>query len=129
MNLLSGHCFRGLNMLKVKIADLVGEHCVTSDDGQKVYEQIVPRLQSNEEVCLDFVGVSVFASPFFNFAVGQLLKDFTPDRLNSLISVENLTSDGTSVWKRVIQNAKEYYRNPKAKKAFDSTIEEEAEEA
>jgi len=114
-------------MLKLKITDLVGEHCVTSDDGQKVYEQIVPRIKSNEKVCLDFGGVSVFASPFFNFAVGQLLKDFSPDKLNSLISVDNLTSDGTSVWKRVIQNAKEYYQNPKVKKAFDSTIEEEAE--
>lgn len=115
-------------MLKIKISDLVGEHCVTSEDGRKVYEQIVPRLQSNEEVCLDFDGVSVFASPFFNFAIGQLLKDFSPDKLNSLVSVDNLTSDGTSVWKRVVQNAKEYYRNPKAKKAFDSTIEKEAEE-
>jgi len=115
-------------MFKLKIADIVGEHCVTSEDGQKVYDEIVPRLRSNEEVCLDFDGVSVFASPFFNFAVGQLLKNFSPDKLNELLSVDNLTSDGTSVWKRVVQNAKEYYQNPKVKEAFDTTIEKEAEE-
>jgi hypothetical protein len=116
-------------MFKLKIADLVGEHCVTSEDGQKVYDEIVPRLRSNEEVCLDFDGVSVFASPFFNFAVGQLLKDFSSDKLNELLSVDNLIPDGTSVWKRVVQNAKDYYQNPEVKKAFDTTIEEETEEA
>jgi hypothetical protein len=116
-------------MLKLKIADLVGEHCVTSEDGRKVYERIVPKIQSNEKVSLDFDGVSVFASPFFNFAVGQLLKDFSPDKLNKLLSVDNLSPDGSSVWKRVVQNAKEYYRNPRAKEAFDTTIEEETEEA
>lgn len=115
-------------MFKLKIAEIAGEHCVTSEDGQKVYDQIISRLRTNEKMCLDFDGVSVFASPFFNFAVGQLLKDFSPDKLNELLSVANLTPDGTSVWKRVVQNAKEYYRNPKAKEAFDTTIEEEAEE-
>jgi hypothetical protein len=77
---------------------------------------------------LDFDGISVFASPFFNFAIGQLLKDFSPDKLNELLSIINLIPDGTSVLKRVIQNAKEYHQNPRAKKAFEDTIEKEAEE-
>jgi hypothetical protein len=115
-------------MFKLKIANLVGEHCVTSEDGQKVYDQIIPQLRSNKKVCLDFRDVSVFASPFFNFAIGQLLKDFCSDKLNELLTVANLTPDGTSVWKRVVQNSKEYYQNPKAKEAFDTTIEKEAEE-
>jgi len=115
-------------MFKMKISDLVGEHCVTSEDGQKVYNQIVPMLKANKKICLDFDGVNVFASPFFNFAVGQLLKDFSSDKLNDLLTVKNLKTDGFSVWKRVVQNAKEYYQNPKAKEAFDTTIEQEAEE-
>ncbi|MBD2542537.1 STAS-like domain-containing protein [Planktothricoides sp. FACHB-1370] len=28
---------------------------------------------------LDFAGVEIFASPFFNFAIGQLLRDISPD--------------------------------------------------
>ena len=115
-------------MFKLRIFDLVGEHCVTSQDGQKVYNQIVPKLKANKRICLDFDGVNVFASPFFNFAVGQLLRDFRPDKLNQLLTVASLTPDGTSVWKRVVQNAKEYYQNPKIKEAFDTTIEEEAQE-
>jgi hypothetical protein len=115
-------------MFKLKIAEIAGENCVTSEGGQKVYDQIIPRLRSNENVCLDFGSVSIFASPFFNFAIGQLLKDFNPDKLNELLSIVNLTPDGTSVLKRVVQNSREYYQNPKAKKAFDDTIEKEAEE-
>ena len=115
-------------MFNLKISDISGEHCVTSEDGQKVYDQITPKLRSNEKVFLDFGGVSVFASPFFNFAIGQLLKDFSPDKLNELLNVVGLTPDGTLVLKRVVQNASKYYQNKKTKEAFDATIEEEAEE-
>jgi len=126
--LLLAPCFRGLNMFKLKIAEIAGKNCVTSEGGQKVYDQIIPRLRSNENVNLDFDGVSVFASPFFNFAIGQLLKDYSPNKLNELLSIINLTSNGTSVLKRVIQNSREYYQDPRAKKAFDDTIEKEAED-
>ena len=115
-------------MFKLKIAEIAGKNCVTSEGGQKVYDQIIPRLRSNENVNLDFDGVSVFASPFFNFAIGQLLKDYSPNKLNELLSIINLTSNGTSVLKRVIQNSREYYQDPRAKKAFDDTIEKEAED-
>lgn len=115
-------------MFKLKISDIAGEHCVTSEDGQKVYEQIIPKLRSNEKVFLDFSGVSVFASPFFNFSVGQLMRDFTPEKLNELVEVEGLCADGLAVWRKVINNAREYYTNPDKKKAIDQATQKLAEE-
>jgi hypothetical protein len=53
--------------------------------------------------------VKIFASPFFNAAVGQLVKDFKPDSLNRLLKVQNLSPLGQDVLKRVIENAKLYF--------------------
>ena len=114
--------------MKIEIKILVGDSCVTSEDGQHVYDEIYPKLAASESVCLNFSGVRVFASPFFNFAIGQLLKDLEPENLNQLLQVENITSDGMLVWKRVVKNAKEYYKNPERRKAIDEILKQQAED-
>lgn len=115
-------------MINLEIRNFVGERCVTSEDGQRVYEIIHPKLVSGEKVCLDFEGAAIFASPFFNFAIGQLLKDLKPDDLNQLLKVEHLSPDGMLLWRRVVKNAKEYYTNIETKKAVDETLKQQAED-
>jgi len=114
--------------MNVEIKTLVGDSCVTAEDGQRVYDEIYPKLAAGESVCLDFAGVRVFASPFFNFAIGQLLRDLEPDNLNELLKVEKLLPDGVRVWQLVVKNAKEYYRNPEAKEAVDEVLKQQAED-
>jgi len=114
--------------MNVEIKSFVGDSCVTSEDGQRVYDEIYPKLAAGESVCLNFSGVRVFASPFFNFAIGQLLKDLEPENLNQLLKVDNISDDGLLVWQRVVKNAKEYYKNPGAKKAVDETLKQQAED-
>jgi len=114
--------------MKLEIKIFIGERCVTSEDGQHVYEEIHPKLAAGEPVSLDFTGVTVFASPFFNFAIGQLLRDLKPGDLNELLKVEGLLPDGGLVVQRVVKNAKEYYRNPEAKKAVDEILKQQAED-
>lgn len=112
--------------MKLEIRNLVGERCVTSEDGQLVYEEIHPKLAAGEPVSLDFTGVTVFASPFFNFAIGQLLRDLEPDDLNEFLKIEGLLPDGGLVVQRVVKNAKEYYKNPETKKAVDDILKQQA---
>ncbi|WP_292870942.1 STAS-like domain-containing protein [Nostoc sp. LPT] len=38
-----------------------------------MYALVYPELLAEHQVELDFAGVEIFASPFFNFAIGQLL--------------------------------------------------------
>jgi len=114
--------------MKLEIKSLVGERCVTSEDGQRVYDEIYPELSTGKPVSLDFKGVTVFASPFFNFGIGQLLKDLKPEDLNELLKVEGLGPDGALVWQRVVKNAKEYYKNPEAKRIIDEILKEQAED-
>ena len=114
--------------MKLEVKNLVGEHCVTQEDGQRIYDEIFPKLAAGQPVQINFAGVTIFASPFFNFAIGQLLKDLKPEALNKLLEVEGLSSDGALVWQRVVKNAKEYYKNPKARMVVDEILKQQAEE-
>jgi STAS-like domain of unknown function (DUF4325) len=109
-----------------KICDIVGEYAMTADGGQKVYDQIHPLLLGGKVVNLDFGGVKVFASPFFNFAIGQLLKDISASELNQLLKFISLNSDGYSVLERVIANAKRYYSDEQFRNAVDAVMTDKA---
>jgi len=108
----------------ISVMDELGEHCVTVAQGEAIYAMIHPHLANNESVVLDFEGVAVFASPFFNAAIGQLLKDLKPDQLNTLLRIENLEPYGLETMAHVIENSKEYFANPAMRKALDQILTE-----
>lgn len=112
--------------MSYKIYEITGEYATDADSGQQVYDLIHPALLAGNPVELDFSGVSVFASAFFNFAIGQLLKDLSPDILNDLLKITGLSPNGYSILKRVIENAKHYYSDAQYQKAVDTVLEEYA---
>lgn len=95
--------------MRVDVQKIVGDSALTLEDGQNLYELIKPSLENGEKVCLDFSGISLFASLFFNAAVGQLLKDFRPDSLNTLLSIQAISPTGSETMRRSIENAKSFY--------------------
>jgi len=113
--------------MKLDVIAIVGENCITLDDGEKVYALIHTELSAGRAVELDFSGVRVFASPFFNAGIGRLLKDFTSDELNRLVKVSHLNDVGLMVLKRVIENSSRYYNDPDFRKALDEVLMEQAE--
>lgn len=67
----------------VNVFEVIGEYAIAADSGQKLYDQIHPELLDGKSVELDFSGVEIFTSAFFNFAIGQLLRDISTDDLNT----------------------------------------------
>ena len=116
----------GFKAMRYSTIELVGENCLTISDGQNVYDLIHPRLLNGETVELDFAGVKRFASPFFNFAIGQLLSDLKQEDLNRLLKTSNLNPVGVQALDRVLDNAKRYYSDPRYKDAVDEMIQEQA---
>lgn len=114
--------------MEISIIKDIGKNCITLDAGKKLYQLILPRLSAGQDVTLNFEGVTVFASPFFNAAVGHLMKDIDPAMLNKHLHFEKLTDTGFDVLKRVIENAKEYYSNPKAREALNDILKDQSEE-
>lgn len=115
--------------MEINIRDMIGIRCITKDDGQKIYDIIHPELLKNKPVILDFKGVHQFASPFFNFAIGQLLKDLSRDELKRLLEIKNLVPDGRLVVNRVIENASKYHQDVNYRQIVDSILEQQLAEA
>ncbi len=110
--------------MRVHVRDTVGENAITLDDGQAIHDRIKPELAAGRQVDLDFEGVAIFASPFFNAAIGQLLKDLQPDDLNRLLRIQNLNAVGDGLMRRVIENAKRYYASPDYRAAQARILQE-----
>ncbi|MGB0560225.1 MAG: STAS-like domain-containing protein [Spirulinaceae cyanobacterium] len=101
---------------------------MTSEDGQRLYELIYPQLKSAQTVELDFAGVEIFASPFFNFGLGKLFADIPEQDINEHLNLLNLNVLGQDVWECVRENAREYYSNADHRKAVDRVIQDQAEQ-
>ncbi|MEO1401393.1 MAG: STAS-like domain-containing protein [Cyanobacteria bacterium J06635_1] len=113
--------------MTLSVFEITGEYAIASDSGQQLYDRIYPPLQAGQAITLDFNGVNVFASAFFNFAIGQLLRDLAPADLNRLLHIDGLNETGKLLLKRVIDNAKRYYTDPQYQAAVDDTLEEYAQ--
>jgi hypothetical protein len=85
-------------------------------------------LKAGRPVELDFEGVRVFSSPFFNTGVGQLLKDLRAEDLRRLVTIKNITPVGSEVMKLVVENAKRFYSCPDYRAAQIKAIEALSEE-
>ena len=115
--------------MKLSIKDQIGPRCIIKEDGQKIYDAIYGPLLREESVTLDFKGVHQFASPFFNFAIGQLLKDIDEADLRRLLQIENLNQTGLQVVERVMENSTKYYRDKDYRKILDLILERQSKES
>lgn len=107
----------------VRIFDIVGGPlCVSADDGQRVHDKIAPLLQQGQKVVLSFEQVETLISAFLNAAIGQLYGEFPEERIRELVEVRDMDQTDMAVLKRVVDNAKAYFKAPKE---FDQAWKEE----
>lgn len=100
-------------LLKISLYEAVGSSiCVASDDGQKVYQQLKTALDNDRGVSLSFQNVTVLTAAFLNAAVGQLYGKFSEEKIRSSVKVENIEQDDIALLKRVVDNAKLYFKDP-----------------
>ena len=111
--------------MKYRIHDLIGPYCVTIQSGQDIYDIIHSLLVEQKEVELDFLGIKAYASPFFNYAIGQLLKDIPYEDLSRLVKYTNISSVGNKVLEVVLDSAKRYYSDEHYRQAVNEVREEE----
>jgi STAS-like domain of unknown function (DUF4325) len=108
-----------------KIYDITGVMATDSESGQALHDLILPELQKGSTVNLDFTGVEIFATSFFNFAIGQLLASVSITTLRSQLHVHDLSEDGQAIFDRAVDFAQQYYSNEKYRKAVDEVFEEQ----
>lgn len=115
--------------MKLNVQQLIGEVCMTFEDGQKVYDAYRAAFAAGKTVELDFSGTRVFVSQFFNASVGQLLKDHGLEEVRARLKVLHLPPAGSEPLRRSVENAQRYYHDPKYREALDRVLTSQAVEA
>lgn len=99
--------------VSIRVYEVVGsELCVSSDDGQKVHDQIAAALKGSRTVQLSFQNVKSLTSAFLNAAIGQLYGEFSERKIKASLSVSDMEQDDLLLLKRVVDTAKQYFKNP-----------------
>jgi STAS-like domain of unknown function (DUF4325) len=108
--------------ITLSVFEIVGSPlCVASDDGQRVYDRIASALKDDRNVTISFINVSSLTSAFLNAAIGQLYGSFSEDQIRSQLKVKDMQPDDLALLKRVVETAKEYFKDPKR---FDKAVQE-----
>lgn len=115
----------------ISIFEVVGSPlCVASSDGQKVFERLAVALKEDRNVLLSFHNVSTLTSAFLNAAIGQLYGEFSEEQIRSLLKVQDIQSDDLALLKRVVETAKQYFKDPqKFDQAVRDTLGDESDDA
>ena len=97
----------------IRVFDVVGTPlCVSSADGQLVYDKLLPLVREGRKVTLSFAQVQTLISAFLNTAIGQLYGEFTEEQVRERLSVRDMLPEDVALLKRVVENAKSYFRDP-----------------
>ena len=112
--------------VSISVFEIAGSPlCVASDDGQKVYDRISSALKEDRNVTLSFLNVSSVTSAFLNAAIGQLYGTFSEDEIRSKLKVKDMQPDDLALLKRVVDTAKQYFKDPKRfNRAVHETLED-----
>ena len=119
------------NNLALSIFEIVGSPlCVASSDGQKVYDRLAAALKEGRGVTLSFHNITTLTSAFLNTAIGQLYGTFSEEQIRSLLKVQDMQSDDLALLKRVVETAKQYFKDPqKFDQAVRETLGDESDDA
>jgi hypothetical protein len=118
------------NDVIIRVFEIVGSPlCVSSEDGQIIHDKIAPLIRGGHKVVVSFDRVETLISAFLNAAIGQLYGEFTEEEIRSSLSVRDMTQEDMALLKRVVDNAKLYFKDPdRYKKAVQPLSEEDDEE-
>lgn len=115
-----------MKSVRISVFEVVGSPlCVASNDGQRVYERVASAIQEESSVMLSFHNVDTLTSAFLNAAIGQLYGKFSEEHIRSLVQVEDMAPDDLVLLKRVVDTAKQYFKDPTR---FEHTIRETMED-
>ena len=99
--------------IRISIFEVVdGPLCVASSDGQKVYDRLAGALKADWDISLSFHNVTALTAAFLNTAIGQLYGTFGQEQIRSRLKVKDIEQDDLALLKRVVDNAKLYFKNP-----------------
>lgn len=95
--------------MNINVYNLIGKTAVSRESGLIVKKEIDISLKEKNTVSLDFSGVEIYASPFFNTSIAPYLEKLSVEDMKKKFRFENISPLGRSLLNQVIHNAIEFY--------------------
>jgi len=76
---------------KIVIHNILGNKCISSDDGEMICDIISPLLEQRQQIELNFEGIDLLTSPFLHAAFGRLCYKFSDEDLYYLLCFKSVT--------------------------------------
>ena len=109
--------------IAVRVHDVIeGPLCISTEDGQRLHDKILPLLQAEKPIALSFERIDAIISAFLGSAIGQLYGELPEDHIDKFLSVRDMADDDREVLDCVVRNAKTYFSSPED---FDRAWREE----
>lgn len=101
--------------MQLKIKDILdSDSALTPSSGELIYNALESEISLRNQISLDFQGIEIITSAFLNSAIGRLYSKYSSKELNDLLSITNINSDDLQLLKKVIERAKEYFKDQKS---------------
>lgn len=100
----------------------------SANDAEELDQAILPLLDGSEKIVVDFDGITIFTTLFFNNAFAKYLMKLGPEKYNARFCLENLTELGASTYKHSIENAEKFYNLSKEEQQKQEEILENPED-
>ena len=98
--------------IRISIFEQIGSNAaVSSEDGELLYKRILKGLDGNVIVLLDFINIELITSTFLNASIGQLYNRHDSPFLRKYLKVDNLAKEDLELLKKVVERAKEYFKD------------------
>ena len=98
-------------MSKVIKINSITRMAMTEDAGLLLRKEMLEAIQQDESVVLDFEGIDLFATPFFNASIGYFVMKLSPEKYKMQVRVINLSDLGKETYSHSYQNAVSVYEN------------------
>ncbi|HSH25741.1 MAG TPA: STAS-like domain-containing protein [Massilibacterium sp.] len=106
-----------------------GPYCVADSDGQEIGDRIKRILQENEKLVLDFKKTTVYASPFFRAAFGDILRQMgNKDTFYDHVEIVNIKPSGQDLIERIVNNIQRTTDDPGYTQELNDILTEELAE-
>lgn len=112
--------------MKLRVHDLIGELCMTYEDGEALLAKLRPALIDYPQVEVDFADTRVHMSPFFNGSIAALLESYSRDELHQRLSIKNLSGNAVKTLSACLDSGEQYYHDPAYRQAVDAVMEKYA---
>ena len=94
----------------------------SADDAAKLSEVIDPLFANGNVIQVDFEGITIFTTLFFNHVFAKYVLQIGPEEYKERFLLENLTELGMTTYQHSVSNAEKFYQLSEEQKATANTV-------